>query len=76
MKAIEMSDKQLVKHTQQVMKDFERLYREIPKDVREKTSLYETVEYLKYLCQKRGFLLIIETQDLFKMMFPTFMSVR
>lgn len=54
MKAIEMSDKQLVKHTKQVMKDFERLYREIPKDVREKTPLYETVEYLKYLCQKRG----------------------
>lgn len=50
MKAIEMSDKQLVKHTKQVIKDFERLYRETPKDVREKTPLYETVEYLKCLC--------------------------
>lgn len=56
MKAIDMNDKQLLEHRNQVKKDFERLYREdINKGV--DTPLYESLQYLNYLCTKRGIII-------------------
>jgi hypothetical protein len=53
MRAVEMNDKQLLNHRNQVEKDFKRLYRE---DLNHgvDTPLYEGLQYLNYLCDKRG----------------------
>lgn len=53
MKAIDMNNEQLLSHRNQVENDFNRLYRE---DVNHGTDtpLYESLQYLNYLCDKRG----------------------
>ena len=52
MKAIDMNNEQLLVHRNQVEKDFNRLYRE---DINHgvDTPLYEALQYLNYLCNKR-----------------------
>jgi hypothetical protein len=52
MKAIDMNDKQLLDHRNQVEKDFNRLYRE-DSNHGINTPLYESLQYLNYLCNKR-----------------------
>ena len=53
LKSIEMNDIQLLKHRNQVEKDFIRLYKESPnKGVG--TLLHESLLYLNYLCDKRN----------------------
>ena len=48
--AVEYTDKQLVNRTIQILNDYQRLYPDGNKD----NILYESLQYHKYLCEKRG----------------------
>ena len=53
MKSIQMTDEQLIKHRNQVEKDFQRLYRN-DKNKGIGTPLYEELMFLNYICDKRN----------------------
>lgn len=52
MKAIDMNNEELLRHRNQVKRDYERLYGEYP-DKGVETPLYEALMYLNYLCEQR-----------------------
>ena len=54
MRAILMTNDELLNHTKQVERDFNRLYREWDNERKYQTVLYEKLCYLRYLCKQRG----------------------
>ena len=54
MRAILMTNDELLNHTNQVERDFNRLYREWDNERKYQTVLYEKLCYLRYLCKQRG----------------------